>query len=576
MFNFSSMLSNAFGAVIFFLAAMVPAHAVAQGFQVKPMQMAVTAPPGRTGETFLELSNTTTEPLVLDLHVVDLSQNATGSWQISNSIPASEASKFASARGWVVPETDQVVVEPAGRARVKIAINTPPGARGAYIAGLVAEQPPQPGATGLVVRVRFLIPVIVSIAGRPARQNVELDDVRMVYQKIDGPQGHTTTGTVVIANNGRTYSRVRGELRIDRRSGDGWRLVTNVDIPERGIIPGAVLELGSDLKRRLPSGTYRLRAELHVDGRRIRPLEKELSFVGDPNIDAVAYDTALILEPAMVALGVRSGAVRTTAVSIENPGDAPVQVRMGVGTPKSLRGVVLGELRGEALSAAPWTTVRPSEFTLRPHGRQNVRIISRVPGEGVTFANYYADILLEGTYPDGQSSGETRSTIHLTNREVEAQPMATMEPPMVAEGENQSEYLIQTRVTNVGNVHLEPAVRVELMTSQREVVVATELTGETAPLLPLGIRNFGGSLDLSSVPAGDYILRAVSDFPRPGEIEPQVVVRVSVESAPAASESADETEVRLLEVLTDQTLPDPAADASAPESDRELTQAPTE
>ena len=54
----------------------------AQGFQVKPMLMEFTAPAGRSAETVLELSNTTTENLNLDVRLVELGQTIDGSWQL--------------------------------------------------------------------------------------------------------------------------------------------------------------------------------------------------------------------------------------------------------------------------------------------------------------------------------------------------------------------------------------------------------------------------------------------------------------------------------------------------------------
>ena len=81
-----------------------------------------------------------------------------------------------------------------------------------------------------------------------------------------------------IANSGQTFSRVRGDLTVERQNGGRWRVVTRVPVKERGIIPGVTLNLGGDLERRLPSGAYRLRADLFVDGRRVAPMQKTIEF----------------------------------------------------------------------------------------------------------------------------------------------------------------------------------------------------------------------------------------------------------------------------------------------------------
>src|SRR4029078_13632569 len=128
-------------------------------------------------------------------------------------------------------------------------------------------------------------------------------------------------------NEGRTFSRVRGTLRVDRENKGVWRPVTRVDVSERGVIPGATLELGDDLHRSLPSGKYRLHGELYVDGRRVSPVEKEIDFTGAPDADEVAYDTALLLTPPLVTMDVVPGASRITTLKIENPGETPVNLK---------------------------------------------------------------------------------------------------------------------------------------------------------------------------------------------------------------------------------------------------------
>jgi hypothetical protein len=530
----------------FILIAAMPATALAQGFQVRPMQMDYTIPAAKISETELVLSNTTTEDLALDVRVVELTQASNGSWQIvSNDGPVSEFS----ARPWISLQTESVIIEPASSAAIGVRFSAPPSARGTYVAGIVAEQPTPEGATGLIVRVRFLIPVIIQIEDRPVRQEVELDDVQMVFDAGEQTTARTTTAHVEISNRGRTYSRVQGEIRIDRRSGENWRSVTRIEVPERGIIPGVSLSLGGDLKRSLPSGEYRLRGEVYVDGRRIRPLEKVIDFQGDPNIDAVAYDTTLILQPAMVEMAIAPGAVRSTSVRVENPGDSPVTVRATAEIPNHLRSAAMGELIGSSLSAAAWTAIRPSEFAIRPGGRQNIRVTSQVPKEGVDHANYYAELILQGTYADGQSGGETRSKVHLVNKNVEATPDGVIERLTIAEGSNPSEFLVHTRFINTGNIHLEPRTRAEVVTSDGDLKTATNLTGEAGALLPLEQREYGGSLDLSRLEPGDYLLRVVSDFAETDSIRKQLALRVTLAEAATGEAEDAAAGVRMVEVL---------------------------
>lgn len=444
----------------------------------------------------------------MSLRLVELSQTPSGSWSLIEPDSETDVSHLSSCRTWISFDQQSIELEPASTERVAVRLEVPPGARGTYVAGIIAEQPPRPNATGLVVRVRFLIPVIVEIQGRPVRQQVTLDDLQMIYRKPEGGQPGTTLAGMNIANEGRSYSRVRGDLRVERQSDDRWRPISRVEIPDRGIIPGVTLSLGDDLNRRLPSGTYRLRGNLYVDGRRVAPLDKEIEFEGDPNVDTLAYDTALVLEPGEVAFDATPGATRTSVVRVENPSEDPLEVRAEAVLPASLRGVALGELRGDELSAAEWVEVRPDTFTLRGGGRQNLRVLTRVPRENVDHAHYYAQLVLHATYGDGQSAGTTQTLLTVSNAAVPTEA-AVQAVRLALAADEASRYFVQAQFSNVGNVHLaDPRVEAEVLGTGGQPVAATALGGEAGVLLPLGVRHYGGELDFADIEPGRYILQA--------------------------------------------------------------------
>jgi len=512
--------------------------ASAQGFMVKPMRMDIVAPPGRMIEVPLQIRNTAgSEVRAIDLRLAELSQNAAGGWRLAEGDAADEVVASYSSLAWTTLSQQRAEIAPLEPAEIVLRLQVPANARGAYFAAIVAETPMPEDPTGVFVRVRFVIPVIVEIEGRPVRQQVALDDVVMVY--AEGAEGNpaTTTAGLRVTNQGRTFSRVKGRVAVERQSGERWRPVTRFDLRERPIIPGLSLDLGQDLERRLPSGTYRLRGELSVDGRRIAPLEKEIVFEGDPNIDALAYDTALILEPAVIDMSILPGATRTTAIRIQNPGSDPVKVSAASSTPQSLIGVELRNVTGSMLSAAPWTEVVPAEFTIRPGGRQNIRVISRVPKQGVHFPHYYADLTLSGTYADGQSAGETRSMVHLAHAGAESVVGGAVETMSLAEADDPGQFFAQLRFANLGNTHVTPAVRLFLLNAQGGQMRNTPLAGEEGLLLPLAKRTFSGSLDLKNIEPGYYALRGVIDVGDGKRVVGQRVVRVDEPQGEGAAET---------------------------------------
>jgi hypothetical protein len=534
---------------------------LAQGFQVKPMQIDATVPPGRISETAIQLGNSTNEVLTLIVRGVELTQEQGGAWQMHET-GAAETSP-ASATSWISLQAGSIELGPGQSGQVGVRIAVPADARGTYVAGIVAEQPAPTKTSGLNVRIRFLIPVIIQIAGRPVRQQVELSDLRL-ERAVATTGADTTVVGLSMVNKGRTFSKFRGDLRVDVKTDGKWRLVSRMPFAQRSIIPGVTLSLGSDMLRRLPSGTYRLRADMFVDGRRIKPMEKEIDFQGDPTADAVTFDTTLLLEPDMVKMDIVPGATRTTTVTITNPGDLPVEVNMIVDTPPSLKGVTLGAILGNKMSAAPWTVVRPAQFTLRPNGRQRVRVISMVPRGNVEFANYYADLILQGRYADGQSGGETHSRVWLRYGGVAVAANGVIDRLQLAEGDGASEYVVQSRFVNIGNVHIEPVLRAHLIDSAGLSRGEFDLTGEEGVLLPLGVRDFGGSLDFSQISEGDYALRVDGAAGGVTLTQKQIRLHVSLRETVGGDDAA--VSQRVVTMLDDAIAADQPVAADAPPS----------
>lgn len=504
------------------LASVQPA--IAQGFMVKPMRLEAAPRAGDALELPIYIRNTDgSGSRPIDVRLVELSQNLTGSWRLMEQSDGDVPAGHASALAWTSLAQARVEIGALEPAQVIVRVVPPASAKGTYFVGIVAETPAPENAPGVTVRTRFLIPLIVQIQGRAVRQKVSLADV-VLLDDVHAAGTENTKGGLRIVNAGQTFSRVRGVLQIERQDGDRWRTVTKVPIPERGIIPGMTLELVEDLGRDLPSGQYRLHGELFVDGRRTAPLEQIREFVGKQGVD-LAYDATMLLDPPVVDMPVVPGATRTTTLTVTNTSPDPVSVKLSAITPPGLAGVELGSLRGTDLSAEPWTSIRPAEFVIRGNGRQNVRVISAVPENGLTHANYYAELLLTGSYSDGQSAGETRSMVHLTNSGVDAQFDGMIETLSMSVDEG-GKYLAQLRFANIGNVDVLPKVRVALLTAQGIEVRSAALSGDEGALLPLGKRTFSGEIDLTGLEPGMYALRSTARLSDDHEVARQYVVNV--------------------------------------------------
>jgi len=486
-------------------ALLAAAPSAAQGFMVKPMKLEATPRAGQSIELPIEIRNTAGDAVrPIELRVVELSQTPTGAWRIGDSDAGSAA---ASAIGWTTLSTNRLEIDPLQPDEVLVRLSPPANARGAYFVGVVAEEPRREDAEGLTIRMRFLIPVIIEIQGRPVPQRIKLDDLVMSYNDGSNSEPATTEAHLRVVNEGQTYSRVSGLMQVERKDGDKWRHVTRFEVPERSIIPGVTLELGEDLERRLPSGDYRLRGQLNVDGRRVASLDREMAFVGDPRA-TLAYDAGLLIQPEMVDMEIVPGAARTAVLQVENPGQDPVKVKAAIGTPRGLIGVQAGDLVGVDLSAELWTVIQPAEFTLRPGGRQSVRVVSRVPRDDLNHPNYYAELVLSGSYADGQSAGEMRSTVHLAYGGAEQKPAGNVQQISLSEADKPGSFIVDVAFANIGDVHLTPSARVFLLSAQGAAVRNVALSGDDSSLLPLHTRTFSGDLDIADIKPGYYTLQA--------------------------------------------------------------------
>lgn len=572
------------------------AFAQQQNLIVRPMKVEAEVPPNRVARVLLSVRNrheTRTEPV--NVEVVHLTQSRDGSLRIlteemlAENFTQEEGERLlsSSSRDWVTLPANRVEIAPETTADIPVMLRVPPRSRGTFVSAvrLLTDEPEMPEGTGaereavFAIRFGFLVPFITGIQGAAVRQNISISDIAMEFDNGTDDDGNelrqpSTRVSMEIANDGQTYSDLDAEIRVERRSGENWRLVTSADLPRLKILPGVTLELVTDLERRLPSGEYRLIGNLMVDGRRTPRLEKVIDFEGDPESDRIAFDTLLLMEPSSISLDAVPGATRTSGVTITNPGDQPLSIEISASSPDEFSGKAMGEIMGDDLSAAGWTEIRPSEFILRPGQRRNVRVMSRLPREGVAYPNYYADLILAGSYEDGQSAGSTQSLLHVNRSDVESNPGGLIERLSMAEGEDAGQFFAQLRFINTGNVHLHPSGSLQLRGADGSMVASSRLTGDDAPVLPLGTRDLAAELDLSDVEPGNYLLSTAAEFEPDGRIaKDQVLVLTLDETEGEDGKTVKRPAVVVLDPAVDElpdgfTIPGAIEDGSENPDDR--------
>ena len=527
-----------------FLATAGSAFGQYGSFTITPMKLNINVTPGGEVKTVVNIQNLDpNETFTVDISIVELTQSPNGEWMIvdPNSVndPNSPSYGFdlrrlSSCGSWIRLAYNAVTLEPSQMVPLEVSIRVRRGVHGFHTAGILASVRPRPGVTELPINVRFLVPVIVEIETRPMAPKVQATDVGLQHVPASGAGPATTLVTMGIQNNGGTLSELKPLARIYAFSKDHWHLVTTSEFDNKRIIPGAILKLEADIGKTLPSGTYRVRGELYVDGRRTKPVDSVLEFKGDPTITKVMADAPIDLKPLDLTIDCTPGSLRADTITVYNASDESVNIQTAMGLPSHLQQLVGDNVRAVDLDCTSWLQISPQNFTLPGGGgRQNVQIVAKLP-LGAAHPCYYSLLALWATYPDGQRAGFKTANIFLNNNTITAEPMAQGLNVRLQELD-ESKFLITSTFRNLKTIHFKPlSVRAGLIPTSGPGAMSvprlsTYLYGDPSPMLPFETRTFSGDLDFSILPAGRYILTGRLEY-APGQVaRPMSLIDISIQ-----------------------------------------------
>ena len=222
--------------------------ATAQGFSVSPIRIEAEVPSGKRIEVPVRLTNTTeTKLFEISVQHVELVQNPDGSWRPvapGGNLPDGHRSNL----GWFEAANSALPMAPGEAADVVLRGTVPRGGRGTYVSALLVTSNEQ-GESGDTVRLKFqfLVPVILTISGRPSRQELTLDGLGLVLRQPNlsiSPGAHPFVEAFAdITNFGDSYARIGGAIRVERETDKGWRFVTSATLRDRSVVPGTKLSL---------------------------------------------------------------------------------------------------------------------------------------------------------------------------------------------------------------------------------------------------------------------------------------------------------------------------------------------
>ncbi len=502
-------------------------------FIVQPMRMDLPLMPRQQFQTALSLqSSDPNEVHEIDLTVVDLAQFEDGQWQIVEPNDTTfDRSGLSSCKSWISLGDQFVSIEPMNSARVKVDIKVPIRTRGFYAAGITASIRPRPDLLGnLGVRVRFLVPVLIDVQGRPMRHDIELKKMDLEPVRAFGENPASTNVIMSIDNNGGTRSHLKGFGLVKGFLDGHWREITTAEFMATTIIPGSKLKLRANIGRTLPPAKYKVGGWLYVDGRRDQRIDTDLDFAGDPSITKIAADAPIDLNPGSISISTIPGATRVAGMKVYNASDEIVNVRAAVRLPQSLMGVAFGDTTGNDMDCTGWLEIEPRQFTLRSRAQQSIRIISKMPNNvSERIPCYYALLGLISTYADGQNGGVTTAPISVANQNINVDPFVhpmTLMPAL----KDGTEYYVVAKYGNLGLIHFTPlrcrAAIVDSLGAPQ--AIATLISRKTDMILPFEARDYSGIIDISRVPIGTYRLASELQYgPELGDkTEKQIGIRV--------------------------------------------------
>lgn len=515
------------------------------GYIVQPGRIDINILPRKSYEGKLSVHNFDPNNAVkIDFKVIELTQNSNGDWLPFDTDPNSQfdyypgldLSSVSSCRTWIKLDKTSVTINPDDDEIINVRINAPYYTKsGFYGATIMASNTAPTSSTDKVPMViRAGIPVVCNVQLRPnIAPVVQIEDVGMEFVEANGPVPGKVLLTMKVKNTGTIFPRLKPVIRLRGFINGHWQLITTHEFNEIGIIPGKELNLKSDIGRSLPSAKYQLDAVLYVDqklqGRGTR-FGKEIKFQGDPLMTRPASDVPLDIDPQEIIFEMSPGLRRFENLKIHGAVTEKIKIQPIFDVPAAFKGKIDKNVKVEdAFTCIKWLSIEPKELTLEDYLTRNFSITAQMPEGAVNFPNYYAALGLKVVYPDGQDAGTKWINICVENKNAKPEPEIICSAiNFVETTKTSSEYIIQSGFKNIGNTHIVPTkVRVAVVKAEGFGYTSAMLNTDKAGMfLPYETRNYSGFLDFSGVPADDYNLEVLMDYPPEQKVRKQI--RISV------------------------------------------------
>jgi hypothetical protein len=269
-------------AVVLPVQAQAPQQLQVQGLAVTPFLIETTVEAGKPQEQKVTLTNTTDQPLPIDISVNDFVPNNTTGQALFLSA-GEQANPAYSLSNWItVVKQPSFVIPPRQQTEVVFALNPPKDASpGTHYGGLLFSYRQKPADPGQVVVTEKVGVLVLAQLGRGNEQGLITDLVSSSVGSTD-----TLRFLLTFYNSGNTYLKPKGEIHI-----------TNIFGQQVASIP---LNRGAQIV--LPQN-QRIFESLWSPGWRLgRYTATAILYYGDPKIESQISATVWIVPWTRVAL----------------------------------------------------------------------------------------------------------------------------------------------------------------------------------------------------------------------------------------------------------------------------------
>jgi hypothetical protein len=492
----------------------------------------VSAYPGAQASFTCTVANEGGKELRLSVGAAEVREREEGFYETVEEPPSA-----FSCKSWIRVDTTQITLKPKEVRDIVGTVSVPRGipAGGRYAAVVCEleqdEVPSPPGPLSepqaqLAVRWRMSTIVFLTVLGGPFDKRASVADIEVRPGQLRSQDALIVSAP--LENKGNIHIFATGRLVIRTKGGRRVREVP-LGSGRGGILPGATVKFTSIIRRTFAPGEYVAEASFRYGG--AAPAVAVVPFTVAKTVVAgatQAVSAGFSVEPQVLEAQLPSGSYRTWVLALRNTGEDPLEVRAG---PVDIACDEQGELRaaetgGASRSCAPWLSVRPAEFELRPGQTHQVRVSAAAPRDRTGGGYGGIEFVARRAEQAGGPAELSRVAAVLLTVGAAPPPQAQIEAVELRGPAREGEAaVVLVRLRNTGEVHLRPkagTLLVKALPPARQVggteYQAAERELEKASLQPLGRLVLpGGTIVMEgrsaeAAGAGKYILEVAVDY----------------------------------------------------------------